>query len=81
LVDANREMAAGDRQSFPLHFQLPWGWLVAMRCLQALDGCAAQVASMAMVRDFFPVHETARIISLLILILGGFAMARLKATR
>ncbi|MGA2659735.1 MAG: multidrug effflux MFS transporter [Verrucomicrobiota bacterium] len=46
------------------------GWLVAMRFLQALGGCAAQVASMAMVRDFFPVHETARIISLLILILG-----------
>lgn len=45
-------------------------WLVAMRLLQALGGCAAQVASMAMVRDFFPVRETARIISLLILILG-----------
>jgi DHA1 family bicyclomycin/chloramphenicol resistance-like MFS transporter len=45
-------------------------WLVAVRFLQALGGCAAQVASMAMVRDFFPVHETARIISLLILILG-----------
>src|ERR1700735_2370242 len=47
------------------------GWLVAMRSLQALGGCAAQVASMAMVRDFFPVHETAKIISLLILILGA----------
>jgi DHA1 family bicyclomycin/chloramphenicol resistance-like MFS transporter len=45
-------------------------WLIAMRFLQALGGCAAQVASMAMVRDFFPVKETARIISLLILILG-----------
>src|SRR5580698_1859694 len=45
-------------------------WLVAMRFVQALGGCAAQVASMAMVRDFFPVHETAKIISLLILILG-----------
>ncbi len=45
-------------------------WLVAMRFVQALGGCAAQVASMAMVRDFFPVRETARIISLLILILG-----------
>ncbi len=45
-------------------------WLVAMRFIQALGGCAAQVASMAMVRDFFPVHETAKIISLLILILG-----------
>ena len=46
-------------------------WLVAMRFLQALGGCSAQVASMAMVRDFFPVQETAKIISLLILILGA----------
>jgi DHA1 family bicyclomycin/chloramphenicol resistance-like MFS transporter len=46
------------------------GWLVAMRFLQALGACVAQVAGMAMVRDFFPVRETARIISLLILILG-----------
>jgi len=46
------------------------GWLVAMRLLQALGGCVAQVAAMAMVRDFFPVQETAKIISLLILILG-----------
>jgi DHA1 family bicyclomycin/chloramphenicol resistance-like MFS transporter len=45
-------------------------WLVAMRFLQALGACAAQVAGMAMVRDFFPVQETAKIISLLILILG-----------
>lgn len=45
-------------------------WLVAMRFVQAFGGCAAQVASMAMVRDFFPVHETAKIISLLILILS-----------
>ncbi len=43
-------------------------WLVTMRFVQALGGCAAQVASMAMVRDFFPVRETAKIISLLILI-------------
>jgi DHA1 family bicyclomycin/chloramphenicol resistance-like MFS transporter len=46
-------------------------WLIAMRFIQALGGCSAQVASMAMVRDFFPVRETARIISLLILILGA----------
>jgi DHA1 family bicyclomycin/chloramphenicol resistance-like MFS transporter len=45
-------------------------WLVTMRFVQALGGCAAQTASMAMVRDFFPVQEMARIISLLILILG-----------
>ena len=45
-------------------------WLIAMRFVQALGGCAAQVAAMAMVRDFFPAHETAKIISLLILILS-----------
>jgi MFS transporter, DHA1 family, multidrug resistance protein len=46
-------------------------WLIALRFVQALGGCAAQVASMAMVRDFFPVQETAKIISLLILILSA----------
>ncbi len=45
-------------------------WLIAMRFVQALGGCAAQVAGMAMVRDFFPAKETAKIISLLILILS-----------
>jgi DHA1 family bicyclomycin/chloramphenicol resistance-like MFS transporter len=45
-------------------------WLIAFRFVQALGGCAAQVASMAMVRDFFPARETAKIISLLILILS-----------
>src|SRR5258706_8427864 len=46
-------------------------WLIALRFVQALGGCAAQVASMAMVRDFFPARETAKIISLLILILSA----------
>jgi len=46
-------------------------WLIALRFVQALGGCAAAVASMAMVRDFFHVDETAKIISLLILILGA----------
>ena len=45
-------------------------WLIACRILQAMGGCAAQVAAMAMVRDFFHVDETAKIISLLILILS-----------
>ena len=45
-------------------------WLISMRFFQALGGCVAQVAAMAMVRDFFPVKDTAKIISLLILILG-----------
>ena len=44
--------------------------LVVFRFIQALGGCAASVAAMAMVRDFFPVQDCAKIISLLILILG-----------
>jgi len=46
-------------------------WLIAFRFLQALGGCAAQVSAMAMVRDFFHVDETAKIISLLILIISA----------
>jgi DHA1 family bicyclomycin/chloramphenicol resistance-like MFS transporter len=46
-------------------------WLVAMRFVQAVGGCAAQVAAMSMVRDFFPVKETAKIISLLILVISA----------
>lgn len=45
--------------------------LIALRFVQALGGCAAQVAAMAMVRDFFPAHETAKIISLLILVISA----------
>jgi DHA1 family bicyclomycin/chloramphenicol resistance-like MFS transporter len=46
-------------------------WLIALRFVQAIGGCAAQVAAMAMVRDFFHVDETAKIISLLILIISA----------
>jgi len=52
--------------SFPLI-----GGLLLMRFLQALTGCVASVAAMAMVRDFFPVKESAKVISLLVLILGA----------
>jgi DHA1 family bicyclomycin/chloramphenicol resistance-like MFS transporter len=45
--------------------------LVALRFVQALGGCAAQVTCMAMVRDLFPARETARIISLLILVISA----------
>jgi len=44
--------------------------LLMFRFLQALAGCVGAVAAMAMVRDFFPVKESTRIISLLVLILG-----------
>jgi DHA1 family bicyclomycin/chloramphenicol resistance-like MFS transporter len=44
--------------------------LIAWRFVQAIGGCAAGVASMAMVRDLFETHESAKVFSLLILILG-----------
>jgi MFS transporter, DHA1 family, multidrug resistance protein len=44
--------------------------LVAFRFIQALGGCAAAVAAMAMVRDFFPAKESAKIFSMLMLVLG-----------
>jgi DHA1 family bicyclomycin/chloramphenicol resistance-like MFS transporter len=44
--------------------------LVASRFLQALGGSVAQVASIAMVRDFFPPEASAKIFSLLFLIIG-----------
>ena len=42
-----------------------------MRFFQALSGCVASVAAMAMVRDFFPVSKSSGIISFLVLILGA----------
>ncbi len=44
--------------------------LSTFRFFQALGGSVAWVAAVAMVRDFFPVNESARIFSLLVLILG-----------
>jgi MFS transporter, DHA1 family, multidrug resistance protein len=44
--------------------------LIYLRFVQAIGSCAAGVASMAMVRDFFPVEESAKVFSKLILILG-----------
>ncbi|MEP7277737.1 MAG: multidrug effflux MFS transporter [Bacteroidota bacterium] len=46
-------------------------WLLAARFFQALTGCVASVAAIAMVRDFFPAKENVRIISLLVLVLGA----------
>lgn len=45
-------------------------WLIAARLLQALGGCVGMVVSSAVVRDLFPVTETARIFSTLILVMG-----------
>lgn len=44
--------------------------LIALRLLQALGACAGMVASRAMVRDLFPVHESAKVFSLLMLVIG-----------
>jgi MFS transporter, DHA1 family, multidrug resistance protein len=44
--------------------------LIVFRFLQALGGCVGMVAPRAMVRDIFPVSESAKIFSTLILILG-----------
>lgn len=44
--------------------------LIVLRFIQALGGCAASVAAFAMVRDLFEPRESAKILSLLILILG-----------
>ena len=44
--------------------------LICIRFLQAIGGCAAGVATMAMVRDLFSTQESAKVLSLLVLILG-----------
>ena len=44
--------------------------LIIWRFVQALGGCVAGVGSMAMVRDLFSLKESAKVYSLLILILG-----------
>lgn len=59
--------------------------LILARFVQALGGCAGMVAARALVRDLFPVTETSKVFSLLMLViavspivaptLGGFATA------
>lgn len=44
--------------------------LVIYRFFQALGGCVSTVAAMAMVRDFFPVKESAKVFSLLVLMIA-----------
>jgi len=44
--------------------------LVVFRFFQAVGGSAAWVAAVAMVRDFFPIEQSAKVFSLLVLILG-----------
>jgi DHA1 family bicyclomycin/chloramphenicol resistance-like MFS transporter len=44
--------------------------LIALRFVQAIGSCAAAVASVVMVRDLFPVKESAKVFALLMLVLG-----------
>ncbi|MGZ3755261.1 MAG: multidrug effflux MFS transporter [Mucilaginibacter sp.] len=48
--------------------------LIILRFIQAVGSCAAGVASMAMVRDIFPLKDNAKIFAFLILILGASPM-------
>jgi DHA1 family bicyclomycin/chloramphenicol resistance-like MFS transporter len=48
--------------------------LILLRFIQAVGSCAAGVASMAMVRDIFPLKDNAKIFAFLILILGASPM-------
>jgi len=43
---------------------------IALRFIQAVGSCAAAVASMAMVRDLFPVKDSPKVFSLLMLVVG-----------
>jgi len=45
--------------------------LIALRLLQGLGGCVAQVGAVTMVHDFFPVQQSAKIFSLLFLFIGA----------
>ena len=44
--------------------------LIVLRAIQALGSCAAAVASVAMVRDLFPVKDSAKVFALLMLVVG-----------
>lgn len=48
--------------------------LIVLRFVQALGSCAATVTAIAMVRDLFPVKDSAKVFSLLILVLGASPM-------
>jgi len=48
--------------------------LIILRFIQAVGGCAAQVAAMTMVRDLFGPKESAKVFSLLLLVLGASPM-------
>ena len=60
--------------SIGCYFSTSIEMLIILRFIQAIGSCAAGVASMAMVRDIFPVEDNAKIFAFLILILGASPM-------
>jgi DHA1 family bicyclomycin/chloramphenicol resistance-like MFS transporter len=44
--------------------------LIFLRFIQALGSCSGMVAARAMVRDYFPPNETAKVFSMLMLVIG-----------
>ncbi|SKC96594.1 MFS transporter, DHA1 family, bicyclomycin/chloramphenicol resistance protein [Chitinophaga ginsengisegetis] len=48
--------------------------LIILRFIQAIGSCAAAVASVAMVRDLFPVKDNAKVFALLMLVVGTSPM-------
>lgn len=60
--------------SIGCYFSTSIEMLILLRFIQAVGSCAAGVASMAMVRDIFPVEDNAKIFAFLILILGTSPM-------
>lgn len=44
--------------------------LIGLRFLQAMGGCVSMVAPRAVVRDSFPVEESAKVFSMLVLVIG-----------
>jgi len=49
-------------------------WLIALRLVQALGSSAASVAPMAMVRDLFPVKDSAKVYASLIIVVAASPM-------
>jgi DHA1 family bicyclomycin/chloramphenicol resistance-like MFS transporter len=60
--------------SIGCYFSSSLQMLIIMRFFEAIGGCAASVAAMTMVRDLFPIEDSAKVYALLILVLGASPM-------
>ncbi len=56
--------------SFACYFVTSIDYFIGLRFIQAIGSCAASVAAITMVRDFFPVTEIPKVFAKLMLILG-----------